>query len=423
MNQKEYKNAQPWLWVPSLYFTEGIPYVVVMVISVVMYKNLGISNADIAFYTSWLYLPWVIKPIWSPLVDIFKTKRFWFIGMQFIMGVALACVAFTIPTNHFFQLTLAFFWLMAFSSATHDIAADGFYMIALRESEQAFFLGIRSTAYRLAMITGQGLVVILAGQLILYYDDAATAWSITFVVLAVLMLGLFLYHSFTTPNNLEEPTTVQLKDFFKEFFLTFIHFFKKKDILLIIAFLLTYRFGEAQLIKLAQPFMLDPIEKGGLALSNTMVGTLYGTFGIIALVIGGLLGGWLVSLHGLKAWLWAMIFAINLPNFLYAFLAAYQPDSWLVTGGVIMLEQFGYGFGFTAYLMFMIYAAQGRFKTAHYALSTGFMALGMMIPGMFSGAIQEALGYTSFFVWVGLCALPGMLVVYFINIPPDFGKK
>jgi PAT family beta-lactamase induction signal transducer AmpG len=263
----------------------------------------------------------------------------------------------------------------------------------------------------------------LAGQLILYYDDAATAWSITFVVLAVLMLGLFLYHSFTTPNNLEEPTTVQLKDFFKEFFLTFIHFFKKKDILLIIAFLLTYRFGEAQLIKLAQPFMLDPIEKGGLALSNTMVGTLYGTFGIIALVIGGLLGGWLVSLHGLKAWLWAMIFAINLPNFLYAFLAAYQPDSWLVTGGVIMLEQFGYGFGFTAYLMFMIYAAQGRFKTAHYALSTGFMALGMMIPGMFSGAIQEALGYTSFFVWVGLCALPGMLVVYFINIPPDFGKK
>jgi PAT family beta-lactamase induction signal transducer AmpG len=607
----------PWFWVPSLYFSEGMPYVIVMVVSVIMYKRLGISNTDIALYTSWLYLPWVIKPLWSPIVDLLKTKRFWIITMQLIIGAGLAGVALTIPVSNFFQYTLAFFWLLAFSSATHDIAADGFYMLGLSEHDQAFFVGIRSTFYRIAMITGQGLLIILAGYLesstgleqidmevkavnhkvnvenissediselngelkllhfpeileistekiseanldsilkfvneenikngyeqkfestfnvnianeekswwnevvvknlenfiknnfgkeidskfaktklgnvgimhlylskhlgddeqiivnigegsgdksisliktnrfvftkdnwnkpalILYQIDPKLktetsasftaisgniplAWTITFAIITFLFFLFFLYHKFILPYPKSDVSyKTEKNNVFAEFFKTFALFFKKKNIGLGITFLLVYRLGESQLLKLASPFLLDTKEFGGMALTTGEVGFIYGTVGIVALVLGGLLGGFLAAKHGLKFWLWWMLIAINLPNFVYVYLSYVLPDSFFIILSCVAIEQFGYGFGFTAYMLFMIYISDGEHKTAHYAITTGFMALGMMIPGMISGWLQELIGYQHFFIWVILATIPAFIITKFLNIDPDFGKK
>ncbi len=607
----------PWGWVPSLYFAEGIPYVIVMVVSVIMYKRLGISNTEIALYTSWLYLPWVIKPLWSPVVDLLKTKRLWIIIMQLFIGAGLAGVAFTIPVSNFFQYTLAFFWLLAFSSATHDIAADGFYMLGLSKHQQAFFVGIRSTFYRFAMITGQGLLIMLAGYLesstglgqidfnvntltvknvtleqkpnfdklegelkILHFpnelnistqkitksklDSIKTyvteenikngytqkisntselviaekektwwdivivdnieaflknnfgkqksipanlkeqngnvgivqiylsgspakdeevivnlsqssgdksislvsggrfvftegnwdkpalalfqidpklktessakftaisgnipiAWSITFSILAVLFLLFFIYHKFMLPVP---PSDVSAKkddsNVFQEFFRTFALFFKKKNIGLIIAFLLVYRLGESQLVKLASPFLLDAREIGGLGLTTGEVGFVYGTIGILALVLGGLLGGFLAAKDGLKHWLWWMLVAINLPNAVYIYLSYMLPESFITVLACVAIEQFGYGFGFTAYMLYMIYVSDGEHKTAHFAITTAFMALGMMIPGMISGWLQELIGYQHFFVWVIIATIPAFIITKFIPLNPEFGKE
>jgi len=612
----------PWSWVPSLYFAEGIPYVVVMIVSVIMYKRLGISNTQIALYTSWLYLPWVIKPLWSPFVDILKTKRFWIVTMQLIIGAGLAGVALTIPGPNFLKYSLAVLWLLAFSSATHDIAADGFYMLGLSEHDQAWFVGVRSTFYRIAMITGQGLLIMLAGYIetstglppvavdvrvdplvtsaplphpdslafarpvgpmqVLPYPAAVVniqafprsqaavdsvlafargwnraqgfyeapggattaggggaeepswwsrvvvvplesaltnwfgaeippaetdgrvgnigvvyltlsgavppgeevvvnfgrssgdnsimlvegerfifteangnrpmvaviqidkklrtasearflgrsgniplAWSITFYVLAGMFLLFFMYHRFMLPYpKTDVPArSGEASNLLAAFGETFVSFFRKKHSGLIIAFLLFYRFGEAQLVKLASPFLLDAQEVGGLALTTGEVGFVYGTVGILSLTIGGLLGGFLAARHGLKYWLWWMVIAINLPNAVYIFLSYTVPDSFLVINLAVAVEQFGYGFGFTAYMLYMIYAAEGEHKTAHFAICTGFMALGMMIPGMFSGWLQDLIGYQHFFVWVLLATIPGFVVTYFIPLDPAFGKK
>jgi MFS transporter, PAT family, beta-lactamase induction signal transducer AmpG len=417
-------SRNPWHWVPSLYFTQGIPYVVVMTVSVIMYKRLGISNTDIALYTSWLYLPWVIKPLWSPFVDMFRTKRLWIITMQFLVGAALASVALTIPLPVFFQATLAIFWLMAFSSATHDIAADGFYMLGLEQHQQAAFVGVRSTFYRIAMITGQGLLIVVAG----YFENhggVRFAWSMTFWILAVLLLLSFVYHRFMLPRPAaDHPTLVQSERTpIREFFHTFRLFFRKPHIASILAFLLLYRFAEAQLVKLASPFMLDAREIGGLGLTTSQVGVVYGTVGIISLTLGGLLGGYVISRQGLRFWLWPMVLMIHLPDAVYIFLSHVQPTSLLLINGAVAFEQFGYGFGFTAYMLFMIMVAEGEHKTAHFAICTGFMALGMMLPGMFSGWLQELIGYRHFFYWVMLSTIPGFIVAALIRIEPGFGKK
>lgn len=615
------QKRNPWLWVPSLYYAEGIPYVIVMTVSVIMYKRLGISNTDIALYTSWLYLPWVIKPLWSPVVDIIKTKRLWIIVTQLIIGAGLAGVALTIPVSSFFQYTLAFFWLLAFSSATHDIAADGFYMLGLSKHDQAFFVGIRSTFYRLAMITGQGLLIILAGYVeshtglppvdvrfsanqsvtnaafvpadsidwhvdessenhlifspaevvistqkrskneidsllalvksnnslygfikseqtiarekqqnqdhiswwranvtqplevllrkqfgtqpvqnrsaqnvgnvgFLYFrlaqkpaagEDVVVnfgrssgdnsinliegarfifteqnwdkpfiaavqldpklqaqtsaqfvaragniplSWVVTFFVLTGLFAVFFIYHRFMLPYPAEDTSGRSgTNSIVAEFFETFASFFKKKNILIILAFLLLYRFAEAQLVKLAAPFLLDAQETGGLALTTGQVGFVYGTVGVVALTIGGLLGGFLAAKHGLKFWLWPMVIAINLPNAVYIFLSSALPQNFFIINVAVAIEQFGYGFGFTAYMLYMIYAAEGEHKTAHFAICTGFMALGMMLPGMFSGWLQEIIGYQHFFVWVLIATVPGFIVTKFIPLDRDFGKK
>ena len=414
----------PWAWVPSLYFAQGIPYVVAMTVSVIMYKRFGISNTDIALYTSWLYLPWVLKPLWSPFVDMFRTKRFWIVVLQFVMGAALASVAVTIPLPAFFQMTLAIFWLMAFASSTHDIAADGFYMLSLPDHQQAAFVGVRSTFYRIAMITGQGLLVVVAGKLEAS-GDLKTAWSITFGLLAAIFLVFSIYHRFILPRPAadhpvrSEGSTSVVSDFLT----VFTRFFKKPHVLAIVGFLLFYRFGEAQLVKLVTPFLLDPRVEGGLGLTTEEVGIVYGTVGVIALTIGGLLGGYVVSRHGLRLWLWPMVFIMHVPDLMFVYLSQTQPQDFLLITSSVALEQFGYGFGFTAYMMYMILAAEGENKTAHYAICTGFMALGMMLPGMASGAIQEALGYKAFFVWIMLSTIPSFIVPALIKIPGNFGKK
>lgn len=607
------KQKSPWSWVPTLYYAQGIPYVVVMTVSVIMYKRMGVSNTDIALYTSWLYLPWVIKPLWSPLVDLFKTKRWWIVTMQLLVGAGLAGVALTLPLPSFFQYSLAFLWLLAFSSATHDIAADGFYMLGLKEGQQSYFIGIRSTFYRFAMITGQGLLIILAGffevftgqepvrfsveanpqaqeirlesdafsvadaqemnfiltheqqvlstqqipkeeadslrkwaqeqnlenhftqaeqelektiswwarsvsqpfaswirtrigrdeiadtsldeyqgnvgligvrlsqspdegseivlnttfqrgdgsirlvegerlvftaanwnktawllvQLDPKLDQASVAhfegrsgniplaWTITFVFLAVLFLGFFIYHKLALPRPANDVATMREdgKGVFYEFLQTFGSFFRKENIGPALAFLLLFRLGEAQIVKMASPFLLDPRELGGLGLTTGQVGLVYGTIGILALTLGGILGGLMASRKGLKFWILPMAIAMNVPNLVFVYLSYSMPQSFWLISGSVALEQFGYGFGFTAYMLFMIYFSEGKHKTAHFAICTGLMAMGMMLPGMVSGWIQEIIGYQNFFVWVVLCTIPGFIIIRFLKIDKSFGIK
>lgn len=433
MNRKSMKTRNPWSWIPTVYFAEGLPYIVVMTVSVIMYKRLDISNSEIAFYTSWLYLPWVIKPFWSPLVELFKTKRWWIVTMQLFIGAGLAGVAFTLPTSFFFQGSLAFLWLLAFSSATHDIAVDGFYMMGLNENQQAFFVGIRNTFYRLAMITGQGILVILAGFLessnLLGNPENGKniplAWAFSFAVLAVLFVVLAGYHKFFLPHPAEDVEKVSdsMKNILTGFAGTFKSYFLKKDIWIIIGFLLLYRLGEAQLGKMASPFLLDPIEAGGLGLTTSQVGFIYGTVGIIALMVGGISGGWLASKYGFNKMLWIFVCSINLPNLVYVYLSFAQPSEYWMIISAVAVEQLGYGLGFTAYTLYMLFISAGKYKTAHFAFSTGIMALGMMLPGMISGWLQEILGYQHFFIWVMICTIPGFIMAKLIKVEKNFGLK
>lgn len=419
------KTRSPWAWVPSLYFAEGLPYVAVMIISLVMYKRMGISNTEVALYTSWLNLPWVIKPLWSPFIDIIKTKRYWITSMQLLIGAGLAGIAFTIPTDLFLQSTLAIFWLMAFSSATHDIAADGFYMIGLTQHEQALFVGIRSTFYRLATITGQGGLIMLAGYLESSGGNISRAWSITFYILSGLFIGLWLYHRYILPHpssdiNVGNNTS---KSIMSSFVGTFRSFFKKEQAATAILFMLLYRLPEALLAKMSIPFLLDPLEKGGLAMTTEQIGFTQGTVGVIGLTIGGILGGIAVSRHGLKKWLWPMVWAISLPDLVYVYLSFFQHSSLMVINMCVFIEQFGYGFGFTAYMLYLIYFSQGESKTAHYAICTAFMALGMMFPGMMAGWLQETMGYRTFFIWIMACTVATFWVTSLLKIDDRFGKK
>ena len=419
------KKDSPWAWIPTLYFAQGLPYVAVMTISVIMYKRLDISNAELAFYTGWLNLPWVIKPLWSPFIDLIKTKRWWTTIMQLFIGAGLAGIAFTVPTEHFFQLTLAIFWLMAFSSATHDIAADGFYMLGLDSHQQALFVGIRSTFYRIATIAGQGLLIMLAGYLERTTENIPYAWSITFMVLAGLFLALWLYHQVVLPRPDSDPPAreVSANTLMKEFFATFASFFQKKQAVIAILFMLLYRLPEAQLAKMCIPFLVDPVSEGGLGLTTEEIGFVQGTVGIIGLTLGGILGGIVVSRGGLKRWLWPMVWTISLPDIVYVYLSYIQPESLLLVNLCVFIEQFGYGFGFTAYMLFLIYFADGEHKTAHYAICTAFMALGMMIPGMAAGWLQEVMGYQLFFIWIMVCTLATFGVTALLKIDPEFGKK
>jgi MFS family permease len=508
------KDNKPWYWIPFLNFASGFPYAIIISVSVIMYKNLGIANEDIGVYTSLLYLPWVIKPLWSPFIDMYATKRKWFLAMQLVIAIAFLVVGLTIPMNHFFMLSLALFWVAAFASASNDVASDGFYMLALAKEQQSFFLGIRSTFYRLSMLTANGLIVILGGFLEQKFGDKSKAWSYTMIVVALIMAFLTIYNFFTTPK-VEEITTAktETKVSFGEVFATF---FQKKQIGIILAFILLFRLGESQLLKMLTPFLIDPkgyelvetpsneqqlsalnifnskvkkgikltdsemdslysylpisavmqnkstpldtkptntsdidkfntdikpnrvtlidkliksngdfivIKKDGLGLTTEDVGIIYGTFGVTALVIGGILGGIAISKRGLRKWMLPMFLTMHLPILGFVMLAHFHPTSIHYVYATVIAEQFGYGFGFAAFMMYLIYVADGESKTAHYSIATGFMALGMMLPGMASGFIQQYLGYGNFFIWVFCATIPGLILSQLLNYPADFGKK
>ncbi|PXY43343.1 MFS transporter [Flavobacterium hydrophilum] len=413
----------PWSWIPLLNFASGLPYAVIISVSVIMYKNLGISNEDIGVYTSLLYLPWVIKPLWSPFIELNGTKRKWFLSMQLLISIAFLLVGFTIPTNGFFMMSLAIFWVAAFASASNDIASDGFYLLALKKEQQSFFLGIRSTFYRLSLLAGNGLIVLFAGYLEHKYGDNTKAWSYTMIAVGLLMTLITIYNFIFTPKT--EINAVENKEAHhnQNFATVFASFFKKKQIGLVLAFILVFRLGESQLLKMLSPFLLDGKEIGGMGLDTEAVGIIYGTFGVGALTLGGILGGIAISKQGLTKWMLPMFLAMHLPIIGFILLAFFHPTSIYYIYAVVILEQFGYGFGFTAFMMFLIHVAEGESKTAHYALATGFMAMGMMLPGMLSGYIQHYLGYQNFFIWVLIATIPGLILSRFLIFPKDFGKK
>ena len=508
---------RPWLWIPLLNFASGFPYVIIISVSVIMYKNLGINNEDIGIYTSLLYLPWVIKPLWSPFIELYSTKRKWFLSMQLLISLAFLIVGLTVPLNNFFIITLAIFWVAAFASASNDVASDGFYLLSLSKEQQSFFLGIRSTCYRLSMITGQGVIVILGGYLEHVYADKTKAWSYTMIIVAGLMALITIYNYYATPkSNQDLPATAITEKKDQNFLTVFGTFFMKKQIGIVLAFILLFRLGESQLLKMLTPFLIDPkgyelvenrteksqvdaleifnlkikkgikltdsemdslysylpitavmenknvlldtkptkandiekfntdtkpnrktlidklvksngdlnvIKKNGLGLTTEDVGIIYGTFGVTALVIGGILGGIAISRHGLGKWMLPMILIMHIPILGFILLSHFHPQSEIYIYIAVIAEQFGYGFGFAAFMMFLIYVAEGESKTSHYAIATGFMALGMMIPGMISGYIQEYLGYGNFFIWVFLATIPGLILSRFLVFPADFGKK
>lgn len=435
-------NRNPWLWIPTLYFAEGIPYFIVNNISVIMFNKMGVPNGEMALFTSLLYLPWTIKPLWSPFVDIIKTKRWWILAMQIIMSIAFVLITLTVPRPDaamiaskstpvsMFTFTLILFIITAFASATHDIAADGFYMLALTHDKQSFFVGIRSTFYRISSIFGQGVLVFIAG-LLEKKGNIPAAWTITMAVTAVMFTAITLYHTFSIPRAAADTPRISSGEenrgaqIMKEFGRAWVTFFKKPMIWLAIVFMLLYRLPEAFLLKMVNPFLLDPIEKGGLALDTETVGVVYGTIGVICLTVGGIIGGIAASKWGLKKSLWPMAACMTLPCLTFVYLGVAHPANLVVISICVAIEQFGYGFGFTAYMLYMMYASEGEFKTSHYAICTAFMALSMMIPGMFAGYLQEALGYTNFFWMVIACCLATLVVTFFVKSKVDagYGKK
>ncbi|MBQ3743748.1 MAG: MFS transporter [Bacteroidales bacterium] len=437
------QNLTPWLWVPTLYFAEGIPYFLVNNISVMMFAKLGVPNGQMALFTSLLYLPWTVKPLWSPFVDIIKTKRWWIITMQALMTAAMVLLTLTLPKPSadliasgetpmsMFTFTLILFIITAFASATHDIAADGFYMLALTQKNQAAFVGIRSTFYRLSSIFGQGVLVAIAGLIETKTGNIPGSWRLTLMISAILFALVTVYHTFFIPkpaddkSHLAADTGNKAKEIFKEFGRTFATYFTKPGVLLVIVFMLLYRLPEAFLIKMCMPFLVAARDAGGLGLPTAEVGIVYGTIGVIFLTLGGIIGGVMASRWGLRKSLWPMAACMTLPCLTFVYLAVVQPTSLVAISIAVAIEQFGYGFGFTAYMLYMMYFSEGEFKTAHYAICTAFMALSMMIPGMFAGYIQESLGYVNFFWMVMVCCIATVVVTVLARrkVDPEYGRK
>ncbi|MCM1035696.1 MAG: MFS transporter [Paludibacter sp.] len=439
---KTIKNTNPWLWVPTLYFAEGIPYFLVNNISVMMFTRMGVPNDKMALFTSLLYLPWAIKPFWSPFVDILKTKRWWILCMQLLMTAAFVLLTLSIPYPDaemiatsttpisLFIVMLILFIITAFASATHDIAADGFYMLALTQHQQAAFVGARSVFYRLSSIFGQGVLLVIAGTLETKTGNIPLAWQLTLLITSVLFAVLSLWHTFFLPKPQTDHSSLNAETksattILREFLRTFVTYFRKPGIWLAMIFMLVYRLPEAFLIKMINPFLVAAKTDGGLGLSTETVGIVYGTIGVAFLMIGGILGGIYASRVGLRKSLWWMAACMTLPCFSFVYLSMAQPDSIALISIAIAIEQFGYGFGFTAYMLYMMYFSEGEFKTAHYAICTAFMALSMMLPGMIAGYLQMALGYRNFFWMVIACCVATLLVTIAIRqrVDSDYGKK
>lgn len=419
------KKTNAWLWIPTLYFASGLPYHAITSISDIMYKDMGINNTAIALYTSILLIPWTIKPLWSPFVEILGTRRNWTLYSQIALAICFGAVAATVPSDNFLLLTLIAFMAGAFVSATHDIALDGFYILALSQEKQSFFSGIRNTFYRIATVFSSGILVMFANWLGKLSGSDTIAWSATFTATALIMVVLFLYNrkAMPTPESDTSLNACSIKDIFKSFGDIIKSYFSKPGIIPSILFLLLFRFPEAQLGKIGKLFLMDSAEAGGLGLDKGEIGFINGVIGIIGLIAGGIAGGICISRKGLKYWLWPMVIAISLPDAVYVYMSMAMTDNLYIIGSCIFVEQIGYGFGFTAYTLYMIYIAQGKYPTAHFAISTAFMSLGMMFPGMISGKIQECIGYENFFIWVMACTAVTFIVSALIKIDPKFGRK
>ena len=433
-------NVSPWAWIPTLYMAEGAPYFAVNTLAVLFLSQMGLSNAEVALYTGWLYLPWVIKPFWSPILDLFGKKRMWVVLMQFIIAIALAGVSFSINLDEWIQSTLAFFWLCAFASATHDIAADGLYILSLDSSQQSFFVGIRNTFYRISTVLCQWALlksvqyfhdtlceedtIANSAESILAYREA---WQINFCLLAVIFALFVVHHFFLLPKSEKDKASdgklTNVWESLHDNFKSFSDKFTLKEFVIALLFIFTYRLGEAQLGKISMLFMKDTIENGGLGLQIDVVGDVYGLVGVIALMLGGILGGIAVSRFGLKKMMFPMLLFMNIPNIVYIILSTTQTVNMPIIYSMVAIEQFGYGFGFTAFTLYLVYISQGEYSTTHYAICTGLMALGMMLPGMIAGFMQEMLGYTNFFIWVCVCTIPPFIIAPILSIDSQFGKK
>ncbi len=414
---RTFNSKTPWLWIPTLYFVEGLPYFIVNTISLIMFKDMGMDNGTLALLTSLISIPWVIKPLWSPFVDIFRSKRWWILAMQLVMLATVALTAGSVRLSTF-SVTLILFIIAAFASATHDIAADGFYMIALNKTQQSAFVGIRSTFYRIASVFGQGVLVVLAGVLERRMGDIPRAWSYTMMISAAILAVFSIWHLFALPKPSDDTNAGEVrsaKDVLREFGGAFASFFKKKGVWLAIAFMLLYRLPEALSVKMLFPFFRDPAEAGGLGFSTDLYGIVYGTFGVVALLAGGILGGLAATRLGLRKCLWPMALALALPCSVYLYMSIAQPSSVWVVGSCVVLDQFGYGFGFSAYMLYMMHVSQGPLKTSHYAICTAFMALSMMLPGLVAGYLQQALGYVGFFILVMICCIATFCVTFFVR--------
>lgn len=404
---------KPLLWIPSLYLGESLPYAAVMLMSLVLYQEMGLSDTQITLYTGWLGLPWVIKPLWSPIVDGIRTKRWWILAMQLTIGAALALLAFTLPTSFWLQCSLALFMLIAFSSATHDISADGFYILGLDNKDQELYVGLRNTFYRIGMVLGQGGLVMLAGLLQESGASIPVSWSVTFLAVAGLMLMLFAYHWKMLPK-VEEQGTAGMEqgarvNVFRDFVLTLRVFFTKPHLITALLFILLFRLPEGLLTKIVPLFLKRTLEEGGLALTDVQYGFVYGTLGVIGLLGGGIVGGWLVSKYSLKKMLWPLVLCITLPDIVYVYLSYVQSQSLPLIASCVFIEQVGYGLGFTAYTLYLVSFSHGERSTSVFSICTAFQYLGgVMLPGMVSGWMSDSLGYSQFF-----CAVMGFCLVTF----------
>lgn len=424
VEDRKLKGKSPWMWVPSLAFADGLPLVAVMSISVIFYKQLGLSNSAITFYTSWMYLPWILKPVWSPFIDLVKTKRWWALVTEMLLGAAFGGVAFTIPTSFWLQGTLFFFWVIAFTGASHCVAADGFYMLGLNGHQQAWFMGIRSLADRLASIFGQGVLVMIAGNLqVVFRGSISYSWSLTFYGVAGVFIALCLWHSYAMPRaeaDVKRPW-VSTRSVWLGFLLAFRTFFRKRGIVAALAFILLFRLPEALLSKVTSLFLIDAGHNGGLGLSPQEYGLVQGTVGVIGVSLGSILGGIVVSHRGLRRCLWPMVAAYALPGVVYVYLSYALPSSFPIVNLCVFAEQFGYGFGLTAYMLFLIYLNQGEFRTSHYSISSAMALLSLMLPGLAAGTMQEMFGYRHFFVIALFTFAATFVVASMVHIDEDFG--
>ncbi len=440
MNEKiENKEQLAWLWVPTLYFAEGVPYFLVNQISVAMFTTLGVANDSMAFFTSLIYLPWVIKPFWAPFVDLIKTKRIWIISMEALIAITMILTLISIPHPEpeailtmttpvkLFYLTLIWFVIMAFASATHDIAADGFYMLALSPKRQAEMIGWRSVFYRLSNVFCNSALVAIPGIVVTKGYQMTTGWQVTMAVAAVIYILITIWHFFTAPKPIDDrpATNTSAKEIARGFIDAFYTFFSKKGIVLALCFMLLYRLPEAFLVKMEAPFLLGSADQGGMDMPLQTYGVVYGVIGVCFLLLGGILGGRYISRVGLKRSLWWMAAAITLPDLAFVYLSVCRPTNIALIASAIAIEQMGYGFGFTAYMMYLVFFSEGEYKTTHYALCTGFMALSMMLPGMAAGKLQLMLGYRKFFVFVIACCTLTLIVTYFVRrqVDEDYGRS